>query len=162
MNPSQVEELGQGVFRLHLQVIKFLMIDIRPVVDLHIDTRQAGRLDVRSVGCEIAGNEFIDQRFSLSLSGELQIDDQGEVAHVEGNVDLSIAVDLPPMLRLTPRSVLERTGNQILKGILATMKQRLLRQLAADYERWSSQQTVQPLPSLALGNSTSQTSCLDS
>ncbi|NER85254.1 MAG: DUF1997 domain-containing protein, partial [Leptolyngbya sp. SIO1D8] len=47
-------------------------------------------------------------------------------------------VDLPPMLQLTPYAILETTGNQILKGILATMKQRLMRQLAADYGRWSS------------------------
>ncbi|NER81719.1 MAG: DUF1997 domain-containing protein [Leptolyngbya sp. SIO1D8] len=152
MDPAQVEELGQGCFRLHLRVIRFLMLNIHPVVDLHIDVSQACLLKVRSVGCKIQGNDFVDQRFDLSLAGLLELQQQGTVTHVTGTADLAISVDLPPMLQLTPYAILETTGNQILKGILATMKQRLMRQLAADYVRWSSQQVLQETPQLTISN----------
>lgn len=161
MHPSQVEDLGQGSFRLSLRMIRFLMLDIRPVVDLHIDVSRDRLLRVRSTGCQIQGNEFIDQRFDLALSGYLSLDDCERHSQVMGQADLAIAVDLPPVLQLTPYPILETTGNQILKGILATMKQRLMRHLIADYEHWSAQQPLQPSPSLSLGHRTTPASFLD-
>ncbi|MEO0985474.1 MAG: DUF1997 domain-containing protein [Cyanobacteria bacterium J06639_14] len=162
MNPTQVEELGNGCFRLRLKVVQFFMLNIWPVVDLSIDVSQDSVLTVKSIDCQIYGNEFVNQRFDLSLSGNLRLIDQGTVTQVTGQSDLAIAVDLPPMMQLTPRALLETTGNQILKGVLATMKQRLVRQLVVDYERWSTQQTLQNRPQLAIGRrATAQASCLD-
>ena len=157
MNPSQVEELGEGTFRFHLKGIQFLMINIRPVVDLHIDVSQDRVLKVQAIDCKIYGSEVIDQRFDLSLSGVLQLTDRKAITQLSGHADLAIEVTLPPVLQFTPRPILEATGNQILKGILMTMKQRLMRQLAADYDRWSCQQAqeLQPVP---LGERVSQAS----
>ena len=148
MNPSQVSELGNDVFRFHLRGFQFLMLSIRPVVDLHIDVSQDHLVNVQSVNCTIRGNEYIDKDFSLDLSGTLKLDDQDEVTNLTGNVKLAIVINLPPMLRMTPNSLLETTGNQILRGVLTTMKQRLMRQLAADYARWSREQTAATQPQL--------------
>lgn len=154
MNPSQVKDLGQGRFRLSLKAFQFLMLNIQPVVDLHIDTSTDCRVKVRSIHCQIYGNDFINQRFDLALSGVLKLREQGKATYVTGQADLAITVDLPPMLRLTPRPLLESTGNRLLKGVLATMQQRLIYQLAADYTRWSAQQTAQAAPPLTLGRRT--------
>jgi hypothetical protein len=148
MNPSQVDELGDDVFRFHLKGFEFLMLSIRPVVDLHIDVSQDHVLKVRSLDCQIHGNEYVDQQFFLDLSGVLELDDRDDITHLMGNVQLAIAIGLPPMLRMTPKPLLETTGNQILRGVLTTMKQRLMRQLAADYERWSREQTLATHPQL--------------
>lgn len=161
MNPNQVEDLGQGSFRLRLRAMQFLMLSIQPVVDLHIDTRQDRLLRVRSTGCEIQGNEFVNQRFDLSLSGLLNLEETDTVTQVSGYADLAIAVDLPPILQFTPYSILETTGNQILRSVLSTMKQRLVRQLATDYERWSAQQSFQRSPQLSMGRRAPQASWLD-
>lgn len=150
MNPSQVDELGDDTFRFHLRGFEFLMLSIRPVVDLHIDVSQDHVLRVQSVGCKIRGNEYINKQFSLDLSGVLKLDDQENVTNLKGNVELKIAVGLPPILQATPESLLESTGNRILNGVLTTMKQRLMRQLAADYERWSREQTTESSPQFAL------------
>lgn len=152
MNPSQVEDLGSNTFRFHLRGFQFLMLSIRPVVDLHIDVSQEQLLKVQSVNCKIQGNEYINRQFSLNLSGVLELVDRQAVTDVIGNVDLAIAVGLPPMLQATPSALIESTGNQILKGILVTMKQRLTRQLAADYERWSREQTAESQPQLTFSN----------
>ncbi len=161
MNPTQLQELGQGCFRLSLKTIQFLMLNIRPVVDLRIDAGQDRALKVESIDCQIHGNEFINQRFDLSLTGVLALDEQESATQVTGQAYLKIAVDLPPVMQLTPRPILETTGNQILKGVLATMKQRLVRQLVIDYDRWSAQQIREKQPSLSLGRRTTQASCLD-
>ena len=152
MNPAQVEELGEDTFRFHLKGFQFLMLSIRPVVDLHIDVSQDHVLRVQSVDCQIHGNDFVNRKFSLDLSGVLHLHDRKQMTDLKGDVNLAIAVSLPPMLQMTPNAILETTGNQILKGVLMTMKQRLMRQLAADYESWSRQQVEAASPQLALSN----------
>lgn len=162
MNPEQVEELSSDTFRFHLRGFQFLMLNIRPVVDLQIDVSHDHRLTVRSVGCKIRGNDFVDKQFSLNLQGELNLKERQDTTELDGKVNLAISVGLPPMLQMTPRSLLETTGNQILRGVLNTMKQRLMRQLAADYERWSRQQAAAAAPQLALNSSASSASYADS
>ena len=162
MNPAQVEELSPDTFRFHLRGFEFLMLSIRPVVDLQIDVSQDHQLTVQSVGCKIRGNEFVDKQFSLDLQGQLNLQERQDTTELNGNVNLAIAVGLPPVLEMTPRSLLETTGNQILRGVLNTMKQRLMRQLAADYERWSRQQVEGDTPQLSLNSSTSSASYADS
>jgi len=162
MNPAQVEELSLDTFRFHLRGFQFLMLNIRPVVDLQIDVSQDHLLTVRSVGCKIRGNEFVDKQFSLDLKGKLYLHEREEMTVLDGQVNLAISVGLPPMLSMTPNSLLETTGNQILKGVLSTMKQRLMRQLATDYERWSRQQANATQPQLALNAAASPATYTDS
>lgn len=162
MNPDQVEELSPDTFRFHLRGFEFLMLNIRPVVDLQIDVSQDHQLTVQSVGCKIRGNEFVNKQFSLNLQGQLNLAEREETTELNGKVDLAIAVGLPPVLEMTPRALMETTGNQILRGVLNTMKQRLMRQLAADYERWSRQQTAPETPSIALNAGNSPASYADS
>ena len=161
MNPNQVEDLGEGCFRLRLKVIQFFMLNIWPVVDLHIDVSQDRLLRVQSTNCQIQGSEFINQRFDLSLSGLLRLEDKDKSTKVTGQADLAIKVDLPPILQFTPHPILETTGNQILKGVLTTMKQRLMRQLISDYDRWSSQQNPQSKPDLPMSRRATQASYVD-
>lgn len=152
MNPRQVTNLGQGVFRLQVRALKFLMLHIQPVVDLALEVKDNGRIHLRSVGCEIRGNSFIDQHFELDLVGYLQSHPQaGKHTQLVGRADLAIRVELPPILQLTPRSLLETTGNQLLRGVLLTMKQRLMRQLVADYQQWSAEQQAQQVAPNPLG-----------
>ena len=57
---------------------------------------------------------------------------------LRGQANLIVSVDLPQALSFTPKPLLERTGNSLLNGILITLKQRLMRQLIADYCAWAS------------------------
>ncbi|MGB7379631.1 MAG: DUF1997 domain-containing protein, partial [Rivularia sp. (in: cyanobacteria)] len=54
---------------------------------------------------------------------------------------LEVQVELPPPFSFTPKSILETTGNGLLKSVLLTIKQRLLRQLLVDYRHWVELQT---------------------
>lgn len=162
MNPDQVEELSPDTFRFHLRGFQFLMLNIRPVVDLQIDVSQDQVLIVRSVDGKIEGNQFVDRQFSLDLQGQLRLQEQESHTDLEGDVNLAIAVGLPPILSMTPQALLETTGNQILRGVLNTIKQRLMHQLASDYERWNRQQMAQTAPQLAFSAPSSPASCADS
>ncbi len=162
MNPRQVEELTPDTFRFYLRGFQFLMLKIRPVVDLKIDVTQDHVLTVRSLNCQIQGNPFINRQFSLDLSGQLRLQERATYTQLMGAVDLAIAVDLPPILAMTPHSILETTGNQILRGVLNTIKHRLMHQLASDYQRWSHQQAEIASPQLAFSAANGPTSYVDS
>ena len=58
--------------------------------------------------------------------------------NLRGQANLIVSVDLPQALKFTPKPLLERTGNSLLNGILITLKQRLMRQLIANYCAWAS------------------------
>ena len=157
VNPQQVSDRGDGVFRLRMRAVTFLMLHLQPVADLALRVQDSGRISLRSVGCELRGNHFINQPFELELVGYLQPCPQGSVTSLSGTAQLAIRVELPPILKLTPRSLLETIGNQLLKGILLTMKQRLMRQLVADYRRWSAEQSTDPRLPSTLGQISPQT-----
>jgi hypothetical protein len=151
---SRIETLGNDLFRLKMRPITFMTLSLQPTVDLRVWADADGTLHLRSVACEIRGIEYINQRFALDLIGKLQPCPVNGVTHVQGRADLEITVELPPAFWLTPRPILETTGNGLLKSVLLSVKQRLAHQLLVDYRAWANQtqvaQTVSPLNQAAL------------
>ncbi|HEY9738368.1 MAG TPA: DUF1997 domain-containing protein, partial [Trichocoleus sp.] len=79
-----------------------------------------------------------------SLDGFLSPITTATGTRLEGNARLSVEVELPPAFLLTPRPILEASGNGLLKSVLLTIKQRLCRQLLADYFCWVRSQQIAP------------------
>lgn len=140
VDPNRVEILGENLFRLKMRPLSFLMLSIQPTVDLKVWTDVGGTLRLRSTDCEIRGVEYINERFHFDLVGQLMPIQQGDVTILTGQADLQVAVDIPPVLWLTPRALLEATGNGVLKSVLLTIKQRLSHQLLLDYRHWATSQ----------------------
>jgi hypothetical protein len=124
------------------------MLRIQPVVDLHITTDDDGTLHLSSVACNIQGNEFINQYFDLSLKGYLKPTAQTKSTCLTGQADLKVTVGIPSALQFIPHSLLETTGNHLLKSVLTTMKQRLSHKLSTDYRLWSEAQSSESTSSL--------------
>lgn len=138
-DPSRVEPLEADCFRLKMRPLSFLMLSLQPTVDMLVRVAADGSVDLRSIACEIRGVEYINQRFHLKLRGKLIPVGRGTKTFLVGRADLTVQVDLPPPLWLTPRPILETTGNGLLKSVLLTIKQRLMHQLIQDYCTWSAQ-----------------------
>lgn len=137
-DPQQVERLGPDLFRLKVRAVKFLSFVIQPICDIEI-WLEADTVRLRSERCQIEGYEALNQKFSMSMQGYLvsQTTAQGEKT-LRGQANLLVTVDLPQAMKFTPKPLLERAGNGLLNGILITLKQRLMRQLIADYCTWAS------------------------
>lgn len=134
---SQIKLLGDDLFRLKMRPLKFMMLSLQPTVDMRVWTESDGVVRLQSVRCEIRGVEYINQRFSLNLTGYLQVVNDQELTRLKGNADLEVLIELPPPLWLTPKSILETAGNGLLKSVLLTIKQRLVYQLLSDYRTWA-------------------------
>ncbi|HIK34768.1 MULTISPECIES: DUF1997 domain-containing protein [unclassified Thermosynechococcus] len=135
-DPTRVEFLGSDCFRLKMRPLNFLMVSLQPTVDLAVHANSDGSLQLRSLGCEIRGVDYINRRFRLALEGYLSPQATANGTDLIGLADLQVGVDIPPPLDLTPRPILEATGNGLLKSVLLTIKQRLSQHLVADYQRW--------------------------
>jgi hypothetical protein len=96
-----------------------------------------GTIHLKSVGCEIRGVEYVNQRFSLNLNGRLTPQQINGVTYLIGRADLEVQVDMPPLLWLTPKPLLENTGNALLHSVLLTVRHRLMHQLLVDYRNWA-------------------------
>jgi Protein of unknown function (DUF1997) len=141
VDPSRIEVLAEEYFRLKMRPLSFMMLSIQPTVDLKVWATPNGTIYLQSVACEIRGIEYINQRFKLDLQGYLSPEQINGETRLKGNADLKVEVELPMPLAMMPVSLLEATGNGLLKSVLLTIKQRLLHQLLADYGSWVNAQT---------------------
>lgn len=139
VDPSRIQQLSAEVFRLKMRPLNFMSLSIQPTVDMRVWAESNGTVYLQSISCEILGVEYINQRFSLNLKGYLSACELNNSTHLKGKADLVVQVDLPMPLSLTPKPILEATGNGLLKSVLLTIKQRLLHQLLVDYRRWVTQ-----------------------
>lgn len=142
VDPSRTQQLSADCFRLKMRSLSFMTLSIQPTVDMRIWSESDGSLRVQSIACEIRGVEYINQRFHLNLTGHLIPEQRHGATFLKGRADLEVQVELPPPLWLTPKPILETTGNGLLHSVLLTVKQRLMHQLLADYGAWADQQPV--------------------
>ncbi|KOR34853.1 MULTISPECIES: DUF1997 domain-containing protein [Planktothricoides] len=138
VEPSRMEQLSPEKFRLKMRPREFMMFRLQPTVDLRVWAKADGTIHLASVGCEIRGVDYINQRFALDLVGQLSPCEVNGITYLKGKADLIVQVDVPPPLDITPPMILETTGNGLLRSILLTIKQRLTQQLLLDYRRWAS------------------------
>lgn len=140
VDPTRLDALTEDIYRLKMRPLQFMMFSLQPTVDLKLWMQSDGTLNLKSVGCEIRGIEYINQRFALNLVGKLYPVELQGITHLKGQADLKVKVELPPPLWLTPQPILETTGNGLLKSVLMTVRHRLVHNLLSDYAHWSAEQ----------------------
>ncbi|HEY9762044.1 MAG TPA: DUF1997 domain-containing protein [Trichocoleus sp.] len=138
VDTKRTQTLEEGLFRLSMRPFNFMAVHIQPIVDLKVWHGHGDTLYLKSTRCEIRGNDYINQRFQLTLDGFLMAVTTPGKTHLEGTARLAVEVELPPPFWLTPRPLLETSGNGLLKSVLLTLKQRLSRQLLSDYYNWAA------------------------
>ncbi|MEA5553011.1 DUF1997 domain-containing protein [Anabaena cylindrica UHCC 0172] len=138
---TRIQQISEEVFRLKMRPLAFMSLSIQPTVDMRVWADSQGTIYLRSLGCEILGFEYVNQRFTLNLKGYLSPYQLSGETRLQGKADLEVLVDIPQPFSLTPKPILETTGNGLLKSVLLTIKQRLLHHLLADYRNWVISQT---------------------
>jgi len=150
-NPNLTEQLTQKRFRVKMRPIDFMMYHFQPAVTLKVWADSKGTIRLYSEACEIRGNNYINDRFSMFVQGQLSPISENNQTILQGKADLEVTIELPPALALTPHSILETTGNTLLKSVLQRIKNRLKSQLVSDYHSWAnSADNEQPAPSSEL------------
>jgi hypothetical protein len=136
---NRIEQLSQECFRLKMRPLDFMSLKFQPTVDLKVWADSDSTVHLTTVGCDIRGLDYINQRFALNLKGKLYPYQNKGVTKLKGRADLEVNVDIPLPFSLTPKPILEATGNGLLKSVLVTIKQKLMHQLLLDYRQWANQ-----------------------
>jgi hypothetical protein len=140
--PQLMEQLSDHQFRLKMRPLNFMnLYHFQPTVVLGVWSDSKGTVFLRSEDCEMRGIDYINDRFSLTLKGKLVPQEKEGNTYLQGQANLTVKVDLPPPLWVTPKPLLEVTGNSLLRGVLSRIKQRLLHQLLKDYHYWANSQS---------------------
>jgi hypothetical protein len=138
-NPQLMQQLSNNLYELKMRPINFMGIyHFQPIVLLKVWAGGNGTVYLKSEGCQIQGIDYINRRFTLNLKGILSPQQNQNQTILEGQADLEVKVDIPAPLMLTPKSILEATGNGLLKSVLIKIKQRLIAQLLQDYSKWAA------------------------
>lgn len=140
-DPNLIKQLSQERYQLQMRSLNFMCLTFQPTVDLKVWADADGQVHLTSVGCEIRGLDYINQRFALNLKGTLYPVENNGVTKLKGRADLKVSVDVPLPFSLTPKPILETTGNSLLKSVLVRIKQKLMHQLLLDYRQWANQDT---------------------
>jgi hypothetical protein len=130
LDPQQLEALGAGHYRYTVTRVQVFQLQIQPIVELRA-SHQDGRLELEAIDCQLEGLGLVDD-FQLRLHSWLQSCPIG----LEGEASLSVSVSQPPLLKLIPARVLEATGRSVLAGILLGIRNRVGKQLLADFQGW--------------------------
>lgn len=143
-NPQLMNRLSDNLYELKMRPINFMGIyRFQPIVILKVWAGKNATVYLKSEDCQIQGIEYINRRFKLDLKGYLTSQQNEGKTTLEGQADLKVEVDIPPALKFTPKSFLERTGNGLLKSVLVRIKQRLVTQLLQDYTQWAKREIKQ-------------------
>lgn len=149
-NSQLRQQISENTYELKMRPINFMEVyHFQPIVLLKVWSGANGIVYLQSTGCRIEGIDYINRRFSLQLKGILLPKQNQEKAHLEGQADLEVGVEIPTALMLTPRPLLEIAGNKLLKSVLARIKQRLLAQLLQDYYLWADREEATNSNSIA-------------
>lgn len=143
---ERVDELADSVFRLHMQTLRFFTLKVTPTVDLRVWTDDDHVLHIKALDCQLSGMDAVNQQFTLTLSGHLrpvavpqdQTDVSAVVTRAVGQADLDVQVDLPSPFAIMSNTLIRKTGNKLLNGVLATIKRRLATQLKIDCQQWAA------------------------
>ena len=130
LDPSQLENLGNGRYRYTVTRLQVFQLQIQPVVEL-VARRRSNRIELEAVDCELEGLGIVDD-FQLTLQSWLEASADG----LNGEAALAVSVSQPSLLKLIPVKVLEATGRSLLAGILLGIKTRVQQQLLTDFEAW--------------------------
>jgi hypothetical protein len=135
---NRIEQLSQECYRLKMRPLDFMSLQFQPTVDLKVWADSEGTVHLKSIGCQILGLDYINQRFALDLKGKLYPYQNNGVTQLKGRADLKVNVDVPLPFSLTPKPIIETTGNTLLKSVLVRIKQKLMHQLLVDYRQWAN------------------------
>lgn len=143
---DRIAVLSEDCYRFQVLPISFMHLSLCPIVDLRITTTAEGRVDITSIACDLQGMEAFRDCFELSLVGQMYPTFKFGRTYLEGQANLQIEIDLPMPFKRMPKLLLETTGNAILKNVLATVRQRLLKNLLKDYQLWVQAQGLDSAP----------------
>lgn len=146
-----VDRKEQNVFRLTTRPVQFVSLNLQPCIELMVWPEDE-QLHIKSIDCSILGVEHVlGKKFADSLKvevtgrlkavPEVRGNNNRAAVRLVGEVVFFTSGQLPFLLAMTPRPVLESAASTVNKRIMSYAKTRFINNLAEDFERWMAVNT---------------------
>lgn len=143
VHPRSLTHLGGDRWRIQMKPIGALGFVLKPLIELEIRSiGSAGSQDarrgvhVRSLNYHIIDDSWFKDKIDFSFEGIFQAVGSEQYPRYKGQIDLKVGFPLPPLLQMTPFSIVEAACNTIMHGVLSRIKRILTTDLVRDYDRW--------------------------
>eukprot|EP00316_Scyphosphaera_apsteinii_P012948 CAMPEP_0119315288 /NCGR_PEP_ID=MMETSP1333-20130426/35184_1 /TAXON_ID=418940 /ORGANISM="Scyphosphaera apsteinii, Strain RCC1455" /LENGTH=228 /DNA_ID=CAMNT_0007320599 /DNA_START=228 /DNA_END=914 /DNA_ORIENTATION=+ len=139
---------GSNEFALRVPPLRFSIpgvpLVVEPLVFALVQTRP-DCVQISSDECTLSGSPFMEslrlnERFTFRVRTQLTWDDS-ETPAMRADTRIEADVETPSLFALVPRNLLERIAASAMSLVLHQLQSTFLRNLAADYARWATDES---------------------
>ena len=134
LDPRYVESVSEDTFVVRVPLSDIVGVDLTPAISI-VATPHRRVGTVTFVGTEATlGSPALDALFKLKVTAVLR----GKKASLQSRVNITMALSVPPRLRVIPNPLLGYAGRLITKSVLMATVPNFSNLLVADYGRWGA------------------------
>ena len=129
--PMQVEPLGNNGYRLILGRFGNFGFEIEPSIALELLPQNHGlyRIETISPGQE----PLLKDGYAVDFEASLELQQEGEQTLVQWDLDLGVAIRLPAFIGVLPESLVQSSGDHLLRQIVRQTSRRLTWKVQEDF-----------------------------
>jgi Protein of unknown function (DUF1997) len=129
-HPMQVEPIQTNGYAITVGKFNSSGYVIEPQVGLELLPEDAGVYRIQTI--DLPTDQTMP--YSVDFGAEMRLVEAGAVAtKVEWHLDLAVVIQFPKFIYKLPRSVIQRTGDQVLKQIVRQVSKRLTHKVQKDF-----------------------------
>jgi hypothetical protein len=130
--PMPVEPLGRNGYRLTLGRFGNFGFEVEPTIALELLPQSAGVYRIITVPA--AGGDSLDSLYDVEFNAALQLDQaEGDLTLVRWQLDLCVWIRLPGVITLLPASLVQSSGEHLLRQIVRQISRRLTWKVQEDF-----------------------------
>lgn len=145
-HPMKVEPLAENGYALSIGRYRSLGYELEPRIGLLLLPEEEGVYRIQTIsvpGCE-AQNYQVDFQAALQLVDSTRFDPPPsappELTRVEWHLDLGVTIQFPRFIYKLPQSLIQQTGDRLLRQIVGQVSQRLTTRVQDDFHASLGQQ----------------------
>jgi hypothetical protein len=132
--PMPVEPLGRNGYRLTLGRFGNFGFEVEPTIALELLPQSAGVYRIITVPSAGGGEGSLDGLYDVEFNAALQLDQpEADLTLVRWQLDLSVWIRLPGVITLLPASLVQSSGEHLLRQIVRQISRRLTWKVQEDF-----------------------------
>lgn len=137
--PMKAKPIGENSYALTIGRFGALGFQVEPQLGVELLPEEAGVYRMETVSLDTTEDSFyeVDYQASLQLVEKTDVDDEnnpcGCITEVEWTLDLGVNINFPRFIDRFPRSMVQKTGDQLLRQIVRQVSYRLTKKVQNDF-----------------------------
>jgi len=133
--PMKAQPIGENSYALTIGRFGALGFEVEPKLGVELLPEADGVYRMETVPLETEDTYFyeVDYQAELQLVEKTMADPSQMITGVEWTLDLGVTIHFPRFIHRLPRSVVQKTGDRLLKQIVYQVSRRLTKKVQTDF-----------------------------